>query len=273
MTTIPVIQFYEGRTLFATQLNSMVAAILAYVPSLTSQLTNDIGYTRISLFSQLTNDIGALTGAPVTSVNGLTGAVVLSYPTKTSQLTNDAGFVVASSVPTTTGQLFNNSGYITAASVPTAVSQLVNDLGLITSAPVLSVNGATGAITITTPTATSQLVNDSGYITAASIHTATSQLVNDSGFITSAPVSSVNGYTGAVVLSLPQTFSSGDIKESFFSMSGWLPLSYGTISYSYAASSYPMLALALGFSLTGTFTTPTITGTLLCASSVGYIKQ
>lgn len=35
----------------------------------------------------------------------------------------------------------------------------------------------------------------------------TSDLINDSGFITSAPVSSVNGQTGAVVLSIPSKVS------------------------------------------------------------------
>lgn len=48
-------------------------------------------------------------------------------------------------------------------------------------APVQSVNGATGAVTVSVPTKTSDLTNDSG-------------------FITSAPVASVNGQTGAVIL-------------------------------------------------------------------------
>jgi len=49
-------------------------------------------------------------------------------------------------------------------------------------APVTSVNGSTGAVTVTVPTKTSELTNDSGYIT-------------------SAPVTSVNGYTGVISLS------------------------------------------------------------------------
>ena len=52
------------------------------------------------------------------------------------------------------------------------------------TAPVTSVNGQTGAVTLSIPTKTSDLTNDSG-------------------FITSAPVTSVNGQTGAVTLSIP----------------------------------------------------------------------
>lgn len=67
---------------------------------------------------------------------------------------------------------------------------------------------------IVIPTKTSDLVNDSGFITSVpvlsvngqtgavvlTIPTNTSDLVNDSGFITSVPVLSVNSQTGAVVL-------------------------------------------------------------------------
>lgn len=93
-------------------------------------------------------------------------------------------------------------------------------------APVQSVNGQTGAVTVTVPTKTSDLTNDSGYITSAPVTSVngqtgvvsldasdvgalpdstvipskTSQLTNDSGYITSVPVTSVNGKTGAVSL-------------------------------------------------------------------------
>lgn len=68
-----------------------------------------------------------------------------------------------------------------ASAIPTKTSDLTNDSGFITSVPVTSVNGQTGAVTISVPTKTSDLTNDSG-------------------FLTSAPVSSVNGQTGAVSL-------------------------------------------------------------------------
>ena len=65
-------------------------------------------------------------------------------------------------------------------------SQLSNDAGFITAATanVVSVNGQTGAVSLTIPTATSNLTNDSGYITTAT-----------------ANVISVNGQTGAVTIS------------------------------------------------------------------------
>ena len=53
--------------------------------------------------------------------------------------------------------------------------------------PVTSVNGQTGAVTVTVPTATSDLTNDSGFVDAA-------------GAAAAAPVQSVNGQTGAVTI-------------------------------------------------------------------------
>lgn len=123
--------------------------------------------------------------------------------------------------------------------IPTAVSDLTNDSGFVnatqaaSAAPVQSVNGQTGAVSLSIPTKTSQLTNDAGFINEKEapvqtvngfdgdvvlkakdvgalpdttvIPTATSQLTNDSRFITAAtaPVRSVNGQTGAVTLSIP----------------------------------------------------------------------
>jgi hypothetical protein len=67
--------------------------------------------------------------------------------------------------------------------------------------------------TYTIPESTSDLVNDSGFITSADVPTKTSDLTNDSGFVnasgaaSAAPVQSVNGQTGAVVLSIPSSAS------------------------------------------------------------------
>jgi hypothetical protein len=67
--------------------------------------------------------------------------------------------------------------------------------------------------TYTIPESTSDLVNDSGFITSADVPTRTSDLTNDSGFVnasgaaSAAPVQSVNGQTGAVVLSIPSSAS------------------------------------------------------------------
>ena len=113
---------------------------LPTIPSKTSDLTNDSGY--------------------------ITSADIPAIPTKTSQLTNDSGFITSSdipTVPTRTSQLTNDSGFITASdipAIPTKVSQLTNDSGFVNAsgaaaaAPVQSVNGQTGAVTITVPTYT-----------------------------------------------------------------------------------------------------------------------
>lgn len=67
------------------------------------------------------------------------------------------------------------------SSVPTKTSDLTNDSGFLTSAPVASVNGQTGAVSLTAsdvgalpssttiPTKTSDLTNDSGFITASAV--------------------------------------------------------------------------------------------------------
>ncbi len=58
----------------------------------------------------------------------------------------------------------------------------------LTSAPVTSVNGKTGAVTLTIPTKVSELTNDANYLT-------------------SAPVTSVNGETGDVTLTIPDAYT------------------------------------------------------------------
>lgn len=145
--------------------------------------------------SELTNDSGFITSVPVTSVNSKTGAVVLAasdvgalsdstvIPTKTSELTNDSGFLT--SVPVTS--VNNKTG---------AVSLSASDVGALASntAYVSTVNGSSGAVTVSVPTKTSDLQNDSGFLTSA-----VTTFNGQSGAVTySAPVSSVNGQTGAV---------------------------------------------------------------------------
>lgn len=77
-------------------------------------------------------------------------------------------------IPSKTSDLANDSGFVNAA-------------GAAAAAPVQSVNGQTGAVTVTVPTATSDLTNDSGFVNAA-------------GAAAAAPVQSVNGQTGAVTI-------------------------------------------------------------------------
>lgn len=61
----------------------------------------------------------------------------------------------------------------------------------VANVPVTSVNGQTGAVTITVPTKTSDLTNDSNFATTSDIPTKTSQLTNDSGFITANDIPTV----------------------------------------------------------------------------------
>ena len=61
-------------------------------------------------------------------------------------------------------------------------------LDMVPAAPVTSVNGQTGAVTLSIPDSTSDLINDSGFVNAA-------------GAAAAAPVQSVNGQTGAVIVS------------------------------------------------------------------------
>lgn len=79
-------------------------------------------------------------------VNGtaqtITGkAVDITVPTATSDITNDSGYITEDAL----------QGYAKNDAIPTTVSQLENDAGYITAgeAPVQSVNGQTGAVTIT----------------------------------------------------------------------------------------------------------------------------
>ncbi len=105
-------------------------------------------------------------GVTVEGDKTLTQYGLPAIPSKTSQLTNDSGFITLSdipAIPSKTSQLTNDSGFITSAdipAIPTKVSQLTNDSGFVnasgaaSAAPVQSVNGQTGAVTISVPTYT-----------------------------------------------------------------------------------------------------------------------
>lgn len=109
-------------------------------------------------------------GGAVNSVNGQTGDVVLDA--------SDVGALPDSTViPSKTSDLVNDSGFVDAA-------------GAAAAAPVQSVNGQTGAVSLSIPTDTSDLNNDSGFVDAA-------------GAAAASPVQSVNGQTGAVSLTIP----------------------------------------------------------------------
>ncbi len=190
--------------------------------------------------SQLINDVGFITSAPVESVNGKVGVVLLTaanvgalpantfIPVKVSELANDSGYQTAADVATA---ISGKQDTLIAGTNITIVGNVISATGGGGGGAVDSVNGYTGTVVLTAadvgalpdttpipantsdlnndsgfitsaalPTKVSDLTNDAGYITSADIPTNVSAFVNDAGYLTSAPVTSVNGYTGAVVL-------------------------------------------------------------------------
>lgn len=122
----------------------------------------------------------------------------------------------------------NDLGLADATDIPTKVSDLTNDSGFVDAedaadaAPVQSVNGKTGAVVLSaSDVGAGTYSKPSGGIPASdlasgvipTVPTKTSDLTNDSGFVNAAgaaaaaPVSSVNGQTGAVTLTIPSSAS------------------------------------------------------------------
>lgn len=123
---------------------------------------------------------------PVTSVNGKTGDVELTIPTAYSLPVASATTLGGVKPSTKTDAMTQDVGVDASGKLYTAP----------TKAPVQSVNGKTGAVSLT--------ASDVGALPiSTTIPTKISQLENDSSFITAsgAPVQSVNSKTGAVKLS------------------------------------------------------------------------
>ena len=101
--------------------------------------------------SQLDNDSGFITSAPVTSVNTKTGAVTLSASDVGAQPTITVnGIIKSDGAGNLSAQDTVAAELVDLPTVPTKVSELTNDSGYITAvqAPVQSVNGKTGAVTL-----------------------------------------------------------------------------------------------------------------------------
>lgn len=141
------------------------------IPTRTSQLTNDSGFlssvpaeyvTETELGTALApkaNSADLATVATSGAYADLTGKPTIpTVPTNVSAFTNDAGYLtsVPSEYVTETEMQTALAGKADTADIPTAVSELTNDSGYITSAgaPVQSVNGQTGAVTVTDTTYT-----------------------------------------------------------------------------------------------------------------------
>ena len=123
-------------------------------------------------------------GGAVNSVNGQTGDVVLTA-------TDVGALPDTTPIPTDTSDLTNTAGFVDAAGAAAAapVQSVNGQTGAVTiTAPVTSVNGQTGAVSLTIPTDTADLTNTAGFVDAA-------------GAAAAAPVQSVNGQTGAVTIS------------------------------------------------------------------------
>lgn len=130
-----------------SSVNGQTGDVTISVPTKTSELQNDSGFITggdvVTSFNGQTGDITY--SAPVTSVNGQTGAVSLTIPTvptDVSAFNNDVGYITTVSSSDVTNALgytpysdANPSGYVDSA-------------GAASAAPVQSVNGQTGAVTI-----------------------------------------------------------------------------------------------------------------------------
>lgn len=157
--------------------------------------------------SQLTNDSGFLTSAPVTSVDGSTGAVTTNAVKYTSQsLTatqkTQARTNIGAGTSSFSGSYTDLTNKPTIPTVPTAVSAFTNDVGYLTSHQSLEGYAKTSDI----PTKTSELTNDSGFLTSAPVKSvngktgAVSLTASDVSALPSSTtyVSSVDGSSGAV---------------------------------------------------------------------------
>lgn len=189
-------------------------------------------------YAQFIADVEDLIGqAGVLSVNGMTGDVTLTasdvgalpdstvIPSRTSQLTNDSGFL--SAIP---------AEYVTETELGTALAPKANTADLATvattgnyndlsnkptipSVPVQSVNGKTGAVVLdaddvgalpdtTTASDLGAYIKPSTGIPKTDLASAVQTSLNKADTaLQSAPVTSVNGQTGAVTLSIPTVSS------------------------------------------------------------------
>lgn len=83
----------------------------------------------------------------------------------------DLGIADESKIPTKTSELTNDSGFLTQhqSLAGYATESWVQGQGYLKTAPVTSVNGQTGAVTVTVPTKVSDLTNDSAFLTLADL--------------------------------------------------------------------------------------------------------
>lgn len=129
-------------------------------------------YTKTEVDSLIASVDGGGSGGGVSSgvisVNGQTGVVNLSIPTKVSQLQNDSKFITSSALtPYAQSENVYTKDDVYTKSEADAKFALIGSGGggSTPSGGVTSVNGQTGAVTLTIPTKVSQLQNDSNFLT------------------------------------------------------------------------------------------------------------
>ena len=154
-----------------------------YVPTKTSDLTNDSGFVTSGDLPTV-ND-GTLTiqknGTTIdtfTANSSSNKTVDISVPTKTSDLTNDSGFITSSDIPAAPVSDVQVDGVsVVTAGVANITLPTVNDGTLTiqkngTTIDTFTANSsANKTVDISVPTKTSDLTNDSGFITSSSLPT------------------------------------------------------------------------------------------------------
>lgn len=153
----------------------------------------------------------------ISNLNLSTGSAAVTYTDNTGATLTKPGRITAAG--TNYDITVNDKMPIIAGdNVNIAVNEANNAIKVSANVPVTSVNGQTGAVTITVPTKTSQLTNDSGYITNSyhdntkqdtlvsgeNIKTINNESILGPGNITisggTAGVTSLNSKTGAITL-------------------------------------------------------------------------
>lgn len=148
--------------------------------------------TGLTIHVRFTNANGV--ADPTLQVNSLTAKAIKRYgttaPSTSAASSWNAGAVVSLTYDGTYWMLndWNNTTYsaMTEAEMQTGTATTARNItaarlkaAVEHHAPVTSVNGSTGAVTVTVPTAVSDLTNDSGYQTASQVQTAIQNYVNN----------------------------------------------------------------------------------------------
>lgn len=150
-----------------------MAEVVAYIKA-NRDLIDQITTGKVSVSDIVNNLTTNVSNKPLSAAQGVALKALIdaiTVPTKLSQLTNDKGYI--------TGYTETDPTVPSWAKASSKPSYTKSEVGLANvdnvkqySAsnpppyPVTSVNGNTGAVTVSVPTKTSQLTNDSGFLTA-----------------------------------------------------------------------------------------------------------